>query len=230
MRICIPILARTTEEAVEKMRQAGPLAEMLEIRLDVMERFDLDEMVRRATRPVIVSYRSKKEGGQGRAHYATRVRLLREAIKAGAEFVDMEFGMPSSFRETVFRSRERRSHVILSRHFRDGTPSQDVLEGLLRRMVATGAAVIKIVAQARKPEDNIRMLDIISTARSLGVEVIAFCMGTAGRISRVMSPLLGGYLTFASLTEGEESAEGQMPARIMRDIITMLQVEMFGRC
>jgi len=35
-------------------------------------------------------------------------------------------------------------------------------------------------------------------------------MGMAGQISRVMSPLVGGYLTWASTEAGSESAAGQM--------------------
>jgi 3-dehydroquinate dehydratase/shikimate dehydrogenase len=44
-----------------------------------------------------------------------------------------------------------------------------------------------------------------------------------GRISRIASPLFGGYLTFASLEEGEESADGQIPVTEMKRILDILK-------
>jgi 3-dehydroquinate dehydratase len=38
---------------------------MLELRLDLMGSFRLKEMIEMASKPVIVTYRSKKEGGKG---------------------------------------------------------------------------------------------------------------------------------------------------------------------
>jgi 3-dehydroquinate dehydratase len=50
-------------------------------------------------------------------------------------------------------------------------------------------------------------------------------MGEKGRISRIASPLLGGYLTFASLDQGEESADGQIPIKKMREMMERLKTE-----
>jgi 3-dehydroquinate dehydratase len=59
-------------------------------------------------------------------------------------------------------------------------------------------------------------------ARGLGIQIITLCMGPMGRISRIAAPLLGGYLTFASLAEGEESADGQMPLIEMKKVINLI--------
>ena len=105
LRIAVPVCARDTAGAVEKMERAAALANLVEIRLDVMEKFDLREILERAPKPVIVTYRSRKEGGNGRANYGTRIRLLREAIEKGTDFVDVEFSMPLIYREPLFRDR-----------------------------------------------------------------------------------------------------------------------------
>ena len=67
--LCIPIVARNTEEALDKIARANILADMLELRLDVMESFRLEDILPRASKPVIATYRSKKEGGKGSADY-----------------------------------------------------------------------------------------------------------------------------------------------------------------
>jgi 3-dehydroquinate dehydratase type I len=219
--ICIPIMARDSAGAIKKMTEAASLADMMEIRLDVMESFDLKEIIRAAAKPVIVTYRSKKEGGKGLARYETRVRHLIAAIEAGADFVDVEFSMPQIYRQEIFKTAGS-SRVIVSKHFSSNTPPKDRIEQTFRKMSATGADIVKIVTYAMEPEDNLRVLGLIPLARRLGVRIIAFCMGRSGRISRIFTLVMGGYLSFASLEEGQESASGQIPAREMRKMIEML--------
>ncbi len=218
---CIPIIARNTEEALEKIARANTLADMIELRLDVMESFCLEDILPMASKPVIVTYRSKKEGGKGSADYGTQTRYLLNAIEAEADFVDVEYSMPLDFRQRVFQV-PGASKVIISAHMQNGTPSRDKLEDILRRMAATGADIVKIVTRARTLEDNLRVMHLITTAQKLGVKIITFCMGPMGRISRIASPLFGGYLTFASLEEGQESAHGQIPIMDMKKIRDIL--------
>ena len=62
---CIPIIARNNEEALKKIPEAERFTDILELRLDLMEQFDLPELIQFATRPVLVTYRSVQEGGKG---------------------------------------------------------------------------------------------------------------------------------------------------------------------
>jgi 3-dehydroquinate dehydratase type I len=129
--------------------------------------------------------------------------------------------MPLEFRQSLFE-KAGGSRLIVSTHLLDGTPTQGGLESLLRRLAATGASTVKIVTRARSLEDNLRVLTLIPMAQRLEVSIIAFCMGSMGRLSRIASPLLGGYLTFASLEKGEESADGQIPVIEMKKILDIL--------
>jgi 3-dehydroquinate dehydratase type I len=110
----------------------------------------------------------------------------------------------------------------LSLHNTLKTPERSRLDVTLKAMVATGADVLKIVTLARRQEDNLRVLELIAKARWLDTEIIAFCMGPLGRVSRIASTPMGAYMTFAALGNGEESAGGQIPVREMRDILTVL--------
>ena len=219
--ICIPIIAKNTDEATGKIARAGTLADMLEIRLDMMETFDLHEILKAARKPALVTYRSKKEGGKGSADDETRVRYLMKAVEAGADFVDVEYSLPLEFRQKLFQMRRSYS-IILSIHIGNGTPSREKLDDIFRKMSATGADIVKIVTQAKALEDNLRVLELIPRAHDRGLKIIAFCMGPMGRISRVFSSLMGSYLTFASLEEGQESAMGQIPVGEMKKILEML--------
>ncbi len=219
--ICIPIMAKDTDGALKKMAKANTLADIIELRLDVMERFDLKELVESATNPILVTYRSKREGGEGSADYGTRVHYLLDAMEAGADYVDVEFSIPLEWRQRVFQMRGP-CGLVVSCHLLNGTPHREKLEGMLKNMAATGADIVKIVTWARAWEDNFRVLELIPKAQTMGIGIIAFCMGPLGRISRIACPLMGGYMTFASLEKGQESASGQIPAPDMKKILEML--------
>jgi 3-dehydroquinate dehydratase len=49
-------------------------------------------------------------------------------------------------------------------------------------------------------------------------------MGKAGRVSRLLSPIFGGFFTFASLGRGAETAPGQMSIEEMRAAYKLLGV------
>jgi len=216
--ICIPIVAKNSDAAIEKIALANSLADMVEIRLDMMESFHLKEITGAASKPVIVTYRTKKEGGKGSTNYGVCLHHLEDAMEAGAEFVDVEYSMPLEFRHQLFQ-RERSSGLIISAHIMYGTPSRERLVERFGKMAATGADVVKIVTMAKTWEDNLRVLELIPRAQGLGIKVIAFCMGPKGRVSRILSLLMGGYLTFASLESGQESAAGQIPVTQMKKML-----------
>ena len=91
--ICIPILAKSTDEALRKIALAGPLADVLEFRLDWMESFRLEDMLRVASKPVIATYRSEREGGKGIADHAVQTRCLLKAMDAGDSRARLAFEM-----------------------------------------------------------------------------------------------------------------------------------------
>ena len=216
--ICIPIMARDTAEAVEKIARANPLADLIELRLDAMESFHLADMIQKASKPVIVTYRSKKEGGHGSIDDETRAGLLLNAIENKADYVDLEYNMPPDLRGQILQNR-RESKIVASVHVIDSTPSKEELDRIFNDLVGTGADIIKIVTRAKKSEDNLRVMDLIPRAKEMGLKIIALCMGEEGRISRIASLLFGGYLTFASLDQGNESADGQISVKEMKNIL-----------
>ena len=219
--ICIPIIARNTEAAREKIIRANQLADMLEIRLDLMDSVDLSKILDTADKPVLVTYRSRNEGGKGSTDPNTYTQYALAALQLGADLVDVELWLPVKWRDRILNARGK-SGIVISSHIQGFTPAPENLEKILEDAIATGADVVKIVSQAEKWTDNLRLLDLIPKAHDRNIRIIAFCMGPLGRASRVLSHLMGGYLTFASLEAGEESADGQITASEMKHILEIL--------
>jgi 3-dehydroquinate dehydratase type I len=216
--LCIPIVAKDTRSALKKISEAKEHADLLELRLDLMDSFDLHEMISMAERPVIVTYRSKKEGGLGKQDPSKVAEYLINAAHENAAFIDVELSMPVMMRSHIINNR-RNSRVIISTHLWESTPSKDELLTIFDDSIRACGDIVKIVTMANSMDDNLRILELVSEAKKRKIDIIAFCMGPQGRMSRVFSPLLGGYLTFTSLEEGEESASGQIPVKEMKKLL-----------
>lgn len=219
--ICVPIIACDTEEALQKISQATRWGDMFELRLDLMTSFDLDVILQAASKPIMVTYRSQEQGGKGSSDPEIYTEHVLAALRVDPDLVDVEFWLPSKWREAIFESLGL-SRVVLSTHFHHHTPSQQVLEKILHESINAGADIVKIVTRATSYADNLRVLELIPKALALKTEIIAFCMGSEGRSSRIFSHLLGGYLTFAALKEGEESGDGQIPVATLKQTLQKL--------
>jgi 3-dehydroquinate dehydratase type I len=151
---------------------------------------------------------------------AEQKQILLAAAKSGFEYVDIELSA-SSLEEFTTEASERGAKPIVSFHDFNKTLGLAELNHVLEREVASGADVCKIVTTAKRMEDNLTLLNF-TTAACKKTDVICFAMGEAGKISRLLSPLFGGFLTFAALERGVETAAGQMTVKEMRAAYNLL--------
>lgn len=154
-----------------------------------------------------------------------RVDLLIDAVELGAEFVDIELATDERLRKALLAQLARRgfrTSLIVSHHDFRRTPSLRRLKGIYDRCTDAGAAVVKVVTAAVRPEDNLRILELVAHARRKCQPIVAFCMGEAGRVSRLAAPLLGTEFGFACLRTDEGSAPGQFTVEEMRRTLEIL--------
>ena len=223
--ICVPVMAETNREAMGRMKKGFALADVVELRIDRIHRPDLSLLVGAREGALLVTNRRKKEGGFFEGSEKDRVDLLVEAAKRGADFVDIEAGTGESLIGRLASEIRRKAgavKMIVSHHDFQGTPSW---AGLVRRFNSCrsfGAHAVKIVTYAHSAEDNLRLLRLIPRALAEGQPIIAFCMGPRGRVSRLLAPLLGSLITYASLRKGAESAPGQWTVAETRKMMAIL--------
>ena len=213
--ICIPIVGPTQHKSLEDIAAAEPLADILELRLDLMSDYDLDALLSASTKPCIVTNRTKREGGQFSGSEEQRIGLLKQAMAAGAEYVDIETSTPKELLKPFLES-DHQSKVILSYHNFTDTPEE--IGHLYDLMCGMPADILKIVTYARDITDNLALFELLHRSKKDDKKLIALCMGEKGEASRILSPLLGGFLTFGSLETGNETAPGQITGAILKDI------------
>ena len=199
--ICVS-LGRTRHSSMmaEHRALAEKKAELVELRVDYMrKRPDLGLMLKDRPTPVIVTCRRKTDRGRWFGTEEQRLAVLREAIIAGAEYVDLEDDIAKSIR------RYGKTKRIVSYHNFEETPIE--LYDIHRRLAQCDADIIKIVTMAKSPADNVRMLEMVSAAE---VPTVGFCMGDLGTISRILCGRAGSPFTYASFSSERELAPGQL--------------------
>ena len=213
--ICVPIVGASMLKALDQITAAEKVADILELRLDLIDSFDLNLLLNAANKPIIVTARSKIDGGQFKGSEEARLGILHAALEAGADYIDIEVSTPREHLQPFLESHAT-SKIIISYHDFSHTPED--LYPLYEAMNAMPGEIIKIVTYARDLSDNLKMFKLLEHAKNENKKLIGLCMGDLGEISRVLSPLYGGFLTFGSLEIGQESAPGQMPAKDLKNI------------
>lgn len=205
-------------ETMCRARDEG--ADLLEWRLDVTRDPEVETVLPQSPLPVIATVRSVEQGGHFSGTRQEQLRLLIRAATSGSSYVDWEFRPSEPLPDELSVMRER---VILSYHDFEQTPAERELESLFDQMAALSTGVVKVVTLAQRMEDNISSLNLIGRGRNRGIEVVAFCLGPLGRISRLACLLMGGAFTYAALESGAEAAPGQLTLAKMRQLLELLK-------
>ncbi len=213
--ICVPVVETNVRRARNLYLRSARRGFWTELRLDYLEQPDLKRLLRDLPGKVIATNRLESEGGRWRGSEAERRALLEEALGCGVDFLDLELAADPAWRREIY-SRRGDTRIILSWHDFSGTPDAPRLEEVLQEMLAADCDILKIVTQALEPDDNLRVLSLIPKAKAAGREIIAFCMGAAGKWSRVVAPYLGSFLTFAPYSKKGASAPGQLTVNEIR--------------
>ena len=213
--ICVPIVGPGMQQALKDLHDAESYADLIELRLDLIKESDLKQLIDKSRKPVIVTNRSKKEGGQYKGSEQTRVRSLYQAMEFGSNYIDIEASTPRELLQPILET-ECQTKKILSYHNFSLTP--DNLEDFFSIMAETPADIIKIVTYAKEITDNVVIFNLLRKAQKESKPLIAFCMGDFGEISRILTTIMGGYLTFGALDSGKESAPGQITASNLKNV------------
>jgi len=208
--ICVSLAEESLADCLEALKQL----DCAEIRFDKM-RLTLADI------PKIFSLRKTliatcRPGSHDDAY---RKALLLKAIESGATFVDVELESGIAYREEIIaKAKPSGCRVIVSFHDHAKTPERHELEGIVDSCFQAGADIAKIACMTHSGRDNARLLGLLDDTR----KVVALGMGHKGRITRIVSPLLGSPFTFASLSKGKETAAGQIDRKTLEGLLQNL--------
>lgn len=199
--ICVSIgRGRHKQILAEHAQLVEDGAELVELRLDyIRTAVNLKRLTGDRPGPVVITCRRREDGGMWSGTKEARQVLLRSAIASGVEYVDLEEDLASVIPR--FGSTKR---IVSYHNFRE-TPGN--IESVYDRMLQLDADILKIVAMANSPSDNLKMLELINRS---DVPTVAFCMGDIGTPSRILCGAFGAPFTYATFHHERSLAPGQL--------------------
>lgn len=219
--VCITLHNKRYSEILEAL--ALPEVEMAEIRLDscILSPEETEDLFMNCDLPLVATCRisgiaeklkreqpDKTDGKIESQAYQVVESKLMTAIRAGAAYADLEIEAPAMLSKRIRRAaREYGAYLIRSYHDFSGTDSEIALKALVEKCLSLGADAVKIVTTANCEEDVERVGRLYRDFEAN--RLIAFCMGSYGKHSRITCLEKGAPFSYAALTEDDAAAPGQ---------------------
>jgi 3-dehydroquinate dehydratase-1 len=149
-----------------------------------------------------------------------RESLLLAAISSGAAYVDIELEADPGYHASLLETaRKYDCKIIVSHHNAEFTPPNDELDNILDRCFERGADIAKLVCRVHSSVDCARILSLYQNTQN----ILAFGLGKKGAFTRVSSLYLGAPFTYAALSAGKETADGQPDRHHLERILDALR-------
>ena len=223
VKICVALTAQDINQLNTMITQSeNEGASIIEVRLDYLDEIPQFEEIRNMTAlPLIATNRSPNEGGVKTINETARIRSLMNAASAGFEYIDLEWRTPKVHQICRELKSVSNTQIILSYHDFQASPTLRHLANIHHKQVEAGADICKIIFTANTMVDNLLCLDFVQQVAK-HQRTISFCMGGQGLMSRLFSPLFGGFLTYAAIERGKEAAAGQITLTEMTQIYEVI--------
>lgn len=222
IRICTVVTGKTIDEFVKNLDDIQKISDLVELRVDYIEELKLNDIQAIKTKiikPSIFTCRKKDEGGMFNQSEEKRIEILNKAFDLAFDYIDVEY---LTLQKQSFDKHEH-TKLIVSNHNFDETPPYWQLTKLIFDMSHCKADIIKIATTVKKDYD-VQVLFRALLSKKPNDNQIILGMGEKGKITRVLGPLLGSYLTYAS-TAQTQSAPGQINIDELQSIYHSFQIK-----
>lgn len=227
-KIIVSLISSTRDclqAEIEYLLQKKP--DIWEWRLDFMETFEEAELIETLSlireltfpSPLLVTYRTVQEGGQGRLRSNAYANLLQLIAKSQlCDLVDVELFSEDN-KQLVASIHAEGVKVIVSNHDFEKTPPKEELIWRLREMQFINGDIGKLAVMPKRPHDVLCLLDAADQMKTLYADrpFIVMSMGDLGAISRLGGHHYGSSATFAA--GSTPSAPGQLPVELMKQLL-----------
>ena len=199
------VCEKTVDAAVQCMQASQHMVDLFELRLDFLADIFEDisfsafsQLVASAPLPLIIANRTKCDGGQFCGNETTRIAFLHKALELNVAYIDLEFSLPTTtIQDFIVAKKAKKTKIILSYHNLNETPSSGKLTELYYSMKKCCPDLIKIVTFAQSINDVFTTFCLLRNKKNL----IAFCTGQRGTISRILCKKYGSVFTYGSLSK-----------------------------
>ena len=207
-KVAASLAPRDTASCLRDLERLATKIGLAEIRLDLMQSFDVGALVAGSPVPLILTCRPERERGGYTGQERDRLAILRAAYESGCAYIDVE----ADSLDSVSGWHGSVTQVIVSQHWFDRMP-EDLLGHYLD--LRDRCAVVKLVGTAHAAPDVLPVLELLRDATT---PVIAIAMGLPGTCTRLLAPAFRhSVLTYGSAGTASTTAPGQVTIDDMVD-------------
>jgi 3-dehydroquinate dehydratase I len=205
IKICAVVTGSSLKEFLENLDQVQEISELVELRVDKIKNLNEKDLLlirKKTIKEAIFTCRDKK--------------IILQAMKIGFDYVDIEFNLIKK----IDFEKPKDTKIIISYHDFKKTPSGKELEKITSQMKKYKNDTIKIATLIIKKSDNLKLFGLLLN-KKIEERMIIVGMGEKGKITRILGPILGSYLTYASTKFGK-TAPGQIDVIKLKKIYKLI--------
>ncbi|MCB1135704.1 MAG: type I 3-dehydroquinate dehydratase, partial [Chlamydiia bacterium] len=206
MKLCVCIPGPSDVDVLAQCRSAMDAgADMLELRLDLWHEHALNvlqDLIAGRAVPMVLTFRTWREGGELRAERAAYQKLLLRLMALGADYVDVEAWVGPAFVLTLLDTKSD-TQILISSHLSE--PPAD-LEAEIAQLCKLPAAYHKLAYPMTSSCDALEALHYARRHERL----ILVGMGEAGQSTRILGGWAGVPWTYVCMEEDAPLASGQL--------------------
>lgn len=206
IKICSIVVGDSLEEFLDNLNKVQQVSNFVELRVDYIKDLSieyLDIIKKHTIKENIFTCRSINEGGKFIGSKEELKSIIYKANELQFNHIDIEISMLENINFD-----NKNCKIIGSYHNFNNTPSYNELLNIYNNIKQYDFVdVVKIATNVINDNDNIELVKLLINRDK---DIIVLGMGEKGKIIRIISPLLGGYLTFASINDNNISALGQI--------------------
>ncbi|MFY8000343.1 MAG: 3-dehydroquinate synthase [Candidatus Kapaibacteriota bacterium] len=234
-RLCVSVMPQYATDIVPMLQRAGE-ADIMELRVDMIPMEELElmdwEFIRENApqKPLLVTCRSRDEGGYFIGADEERLAIYNDAMLAGVEWIDIEHDIADEIIPHLPIG--LRTKVVLSHHILSAGVTYEFLRDKLDEMTSIYAHVYKLIFTADSPSDALVATNLIEYAKSRFLNVVIHAMGELGEPSRIIGAVRGNAWTYVALDGEAPTASGQIPLSEAKNVYFLqeksMQTSLYG--
>jgi 3-dehydroquinate dehydratase / shikimate dehydrogenase len=207
--ICVSIVQESRRLALADMLNAAMLgADLVEVRLDKFEKdANLGEIVSAKRKPLMFSCRRPQDGGEWAGTEDERLILLRSAVMAKADYVEVELDAADQIRSYPGCKR------VVSYTNLQQTPSD--IDAIYSQLQTKKPDVIKLTCSTRSPEEAWPLIQLMNKPP---VPTVVVGHGASGTMLALLGTKIGAPWISAALEKGMEAYAGQPTVSDLEEI------------
>lgn len=198
-------------DSIQSLQNKGSLAEW---RLDLFSRIDIawmQTLLQDSSGPVLLTVRKSSQGGKFQGTERQRKGLIRRLLALEPPFFDLECDTSPRFIREMMREHPK-TQFILSYH--DFSKNPIDLERIYFSMQKYPAFSYKIAKTVNSTNEALALLLFAKEHPKASV----ICMGKRGEFARVLGPVVGNLIGYASADSKRPTAPGQLNAATLNTI------------